>query len=578
MMQTTSTFAERDAITSARRSPRRRWPAVLLLVLPLGMGTVRSQSSGPATPERLAGHDVVLDANGRLLSWVQPQNAAYATVARLAWDRLLTGFPIEANGLPTWLSYCCFDRDTLHGTEWPHNPACVWAGLADGAAAYYAYSGDRRVIDFMRRVLDYHLANGTTPADRSWAWPSVPYASADHGDIRYRGAHDFRYAGPDDPPRLGRGDGYGVIEPDKVAELGNAYLTVWQLTEDLRYRDAALACAKALARHVRPGDAAHSPWPFRVVAETGFVREEYTANVAPALRLFDRLTRLRLGDSAAWQRARQTAWAWLLAHPFQNDVWSNYFEDVPWQPDTKNVNQYVAGELARYLLEHPEQDPQWRVHAGHLIQWIERTFGGDTPKETGVQWGAVTISEQAEYMYKMGSHTARFASILALWHEKTGDAAAKDKALRSFNWASYMCDRRGVVRVGPTEQSLWFSDGYGDYIRHFMAGMGAVAEWAPAGENHLLRSTSVVPAVDYAPGRIRYRVFEGRGEDVLRVTFAPVAVQLDGKSVKETPTGPGWRYDAAAGVLKIRREGATTVSVSGQVAGPGDDVSSGLQP
>ncbi len=578
MTQITSTLAERDGITPARRAPLRRWLAVLVLVLPLGIGAVRSQSPGPATPGRLADHDVVLDSNGRLLSWIQPQNAAYGTVVRLAWDRLLTGFPIESNGLPTWLSYCCFDRDTLHGTEWPHNPACVWAGLADGAAAYYAYSGDRRVIDFMRRVLDYHLANGTTPADRSWAWPSVPYASADHGDIRYRGAHDFRYAGPEDPPRLGRGDGYGVIEPDKVAELGNAYLTAWQLTEDLRYRDAALACAEALARHVRSGDAAHSPWPFRVVAETGFVREEYTANVAPALRLFDRLTRLGLGDCAAWQRARQTAWAWLVAYPFQNDVWSNYFEDVPWQPDTKNVNQYVAGELARSLLEHPEHDPQWRAHAEHLLHWIERTFGGDTPKEKGLQWGAVTISEQAEYMYKMGSHTARFGSILALWHEKTGDAAAKDKAFRSFNWATYMCDRRGVVRVGPTEQSLWFSDGYGDYIRHFMAGMGAVTEWAPAGEDHLLRSTSVVPAVDYSPGRIRYRVFEGRGEDVLRVTFAPAAVQLDGKSVKETPTGPGWTYDAAAGVLRIRREGATTVSVSGQVAGSGGDVSGGRQP
>jgi len=312
------------------------WPART----PFGPAALRAQGTTPTT---LAGRAVVLDKDGRLFSWVQPQSAAYATIVRLAWEQLLTGFPTESNGLPTWLSYCCFDAKTLRGTGWPHNPACVYAGLTDAAAAYYAYSGDRRVIDFIRRILDYHLANGTTPADRGWAWPSVPYASADHGDVRYRGAHDFRYAGPQDPPKLGRGDGYGVIEPDKIAELGNAYLTAWQLTSDLRYGDAALACARALAAHVRAGDQDHSPWPFRVVAETGFVREEYGTNITPALRLFDRLRALGIGEASEWHRVRRIAWDWLLAYPMKNDLWANYFEDVPWQPDTKNVNQFVAG-------------------------------------------------------------------------------------------------------------------------------------------------------------------------------------------------------------------------------------------
>jgi hypothetical protein len=181
----------------------------------------------------------VLDREGRLQSWVRPHGKAYGTIVRLAWEQLIGGFPVEDNGLPTWLAYCCFDDETLRGTPWPHNPAAVYGGLAHGAAAYYAYSGDRRVIDLLRRVLDHHLSNGTTPQDSSWAWPSVPYASADHGAVRYRGAHDFRYAEPDEPrPRLGRGDGYGAIEPDKVGELGLGYLIAWKLTGDTRYRDA----------------------------------------------------------------------------------------------------------------------------------------------------------------------------------------------------------------------------------------------------------------------------------------------------------------------------------------------------
>jgi hypothetical protein len=367
-----------------------------VLAAGLAVRTARAQG-GSAGSAMLAGHAVVLDNDGRLLSWVRPQDAAYGTVVARAWSQFLTGFPIEDNGQPTWLTNCCFDGETLRGTAWPHNPAAVYAGLAEGAAAYYAYSSDRRVIDLMRRVLDYHLANGTTPADPSWAWPSVPYASADHGALRYRGAHDFRYANPNDPPKLGRGDGYGVIEPDKLGELGVAYLTAWKHTGDSRYRDAALACARALARHVQAGDATRSPWPFRVVAETGFVREEYCANVGPPLRLFDELVRLGLGDVEDWRRARRTAWEWLLAYPLKTDGWANYFEDVPWLPKPNNVNQYAAGEVARYLLEQPDRDQEWRAHAGHVLEWVERTFGGDTPKkEKGIQWGAITISEQAE--------------------------------------------------------------------------------------------------------------------------------------------------------------------------------------
>jgi len=535
---------------------------VLARVGPASPGRVGSQSAPPPS-ERLASHPVVLDDGGRLLSWVEPQEQAYATVARLAWEQLLN-FPVEENGLPTWLTYCCFDGQTLRGTSWPHNPACVYAGLVQGASAYHAFSGDRRVVDLVRRALDHQLASGTTPDDSAWAWPSVPYASSDHGAVRYRGAHDFLYGEQDDPrPRLGRGDGYGVIEPDKLGELGVAYLTAWKLTGDERYRDAALACARPLARHVRPGGAERSPWPFRVVAETGVVREEYCANVAPMLGLLDELTRLGLGEVSEWQRARGVAWDWLDAHPFRNDAWANYFEDLFWLPRPTNLNQYDAAEMVRYLLENPDRDPSWRERASHLLAWIERTFGGDTDRERGVRWGAVTISEQLEYMYKMGSHTSRFASVLALWSEKTGDGEAREKAFRSFNWATYMCDRRGVVRVGPVEPSHWFSDGYGDYIRHFMAGMGAVPQWAPAGEDHLLRSSSVVTEVSYGPGTVGYRTFDAGGEEVMRLSFTPKRVTAEGRvlSRAKASDAPGWSFERETGVLRIRRAGARRIVV-----------------
>src|SRR6185295_12817927 len=116
--------------------------AALILTLAGGKraaadGVASGRPGAPGTTAATLGeHAVVLDAQGKLRSWVEPQDQAYATVARLAFEQLLTGFPVEANDLPTWLTYCCFDGKTLHGTAWPHNPASTYAGLVHGAAAY----------------------------------------------------------------------------------------------------------------------------------------------------------------------------------------------------------------------------------------------------------------------------------------------------------------------------------------------------------------------------------------------------------------------------------------------------------
>ncbi len=509
--------------------------------------------------ETLNGHRVVLDATAKLISWAQPQETAYDRVMRLGWDFLLHTVPVESNGLKTYFTYCCIDPQKLRGSAWPHNPAGLYAMLADSAVAYYAYSGDRAVLELVQGLLDYQIGHGTTPPQ--WMWGSVPYASSDHGALEYRGAHDFKY----DRKLPGRGDGYGVIEPDKAGELGYGYLKFYELTGDVRYREAALACASALARHVRAADAMHSPWPFRVYAETDVVREEYSANVIGPIRLLDELVRLKLGDVPAYRRGRRVAWDWLMTYPIENNLWANYFEDVPIVEQPENFNQYSPLETARYILQHPQYDPDWRTHIPKILKWVEQTFVVDVPKEPARQWGAKTVSEQIRDMHKMGSHTSRYASVNALWYEKTGDPAAKEKAFRSFNWASYMCRENGAVNDLAVEgQTVWFSDGYGDYIRHFMAGLGSVPEWAPPQENHLLRSTSVVRSVSYLPEEVNYVTFDDDSTEVLRLRFTPRRVTAEGKELprRDDLVAPGWTFDNQR-VLRIRHQGSHLIRVLG---------------
>jgi hypothetical protein len=530
--------------------------ALALTALPLLACVQRGGMAVPGAEMRLGEHPVILDENGKILAW--PETAApYAEVARLAWGAMKTRFPPQANGLPTFYAYSRFDPDTLEGIHWPHNPAGLNAMLAESATSYFGYSGDREVLALVQATMDHHLEHGTTPED--WEWPRVPFASGEPGSLEYRGADDGAWC-----DGCGRGDGVGVIEPDKVGELGAGYLRMYEATGEERYRDAAIACADALASHVRDGDERASPWPFRVNAETGAEKEAYSADVIGPIALFDELLRIDAGDVEAYRRARDIAWAWLLAYPMSNDAWSGYFEDIitfddPWD----NPNQYVALQTARYVLEHPQRDPEWRSHAAHLLEWTESEFAGDNMDERGEQFGAKVLSEQRADMAKMASHTARYAAVSALYGVRTGDDAALARAFRSFNWATYQCSAEGIVAVGQDKfEGYWFSDGYGDYIRHFMVGLGAVPEWAPAGESHLVSSTSVVKAVTYDEGRIAYTTFDSVGRDVLRVTARPSSVTVAGEPLHERAdpddAEDGWNAEPLASGGYALRLGRTS--------------------
>lgn len=506
------------------------------LTAPLFCGLLTAQTAGV-----LNTHPIRYDSSHGLISWIQPQDRAWTEVIEKAWGFLLDGAPRDQGGRPVYYTYCCIDNAGKPGA-WPHNPAMMFGNLAESAARWYAFSGDKRVLDLGRKVLDYQIAHGTVPATAKWG--GMPYASSNHGDAQFRGANDKAY----DQKNSGRGDGPGFIEPDKGGEIGVSYLLYYKITGDSKYLDAARAIADALVKNRREGNWRESPWPFRVNAETGAIREQYCANIIVLIRLFDGLIANHWGGVENYRKAREAAWKWMMEFPMRDDLWANIFEDVESFPLPTNVNQYSPMETARYLMLHPDRDPQWRAHTEHLIDFVERHFAIDVPKEPGVQWGATAISEQIADMNKMGSHTSRYASILAMLAARTGDRAAKEKAFRSFNWASYMCRENGMVNVGPVDQSIWFTDGYGDYIRHFLTGMGSFPEWAPNNETHLLRSASAVTEITYEPSSVRYRAWPGDLDEVAKLAFRPARVTIDG-----VDAAGSWKYNPATHVLTLKK-------------------------
>jgi len=526
---------------------------------------------------QLPWHQAVLDSRGRLLAWYHPEeNLGYDKVLRLGWDFLENRVPDDPKtGLKIYLINSVFSPKTLQGIYWQHNPAMVYGSMVDSLVAWYPYSGDERAKSVVQRMLDYQLAHGTTPSD--WNWPGVPFATSCGNDADYGRCIQ-------DMPR----EFYGGIETDKVGELGIGYALFYEMTGEQKYLEAAIHCADALASHVRPGDADHTPWPFRVDARTGAVLdgEEYGGAVVSPLRLFDELIRIRQGDVASYRKARDMARRWLLDYPLNPgskawDKWSGYFEDVP--KDTENLNQQIPDYTAYYILTRPDPaaiDPHWVAHVGHLIDWVRHYEG------LGPFFGAWAINEQhrPDLIHGNesgccsragdGSATGRWAAINALYYPKTGDLQARHDAFRSLNYATYYADSDGRISCCGTDygdEGYWWSDGYADYLRHFNWVMGAVPEWAPLHQNHLLHSSSVVQKVTYGTDRIEYKTFDAGATEVLRLNFKPQIVMAGGSELAERRDlkEQGYSLEALRGggyVVRIRHVGSGEIAIQGKAA------------
>jgi len=276
--------------------------------------------------------------------------------------------------------------------------------------------------------------------------------------------------------------------------------------------------------------------------------------VVENLRLIDELIRIGSREKlpadkvAAYQKASEIVWYWLFTSegPVKTSIWKGYFEDIRIDPINLNRVNNSPMEMARYIIKNPNRDPNIATTVPGLIWWVKNTFS-----EPGMN----AINEQTGCYLPMGSHTARYASICALWYERTGDAWFKEEAYRYFNHATYMSEPDGVVQTGHNwGTEIWFSDGYTDYIRHFMEGMAAIPEWVPAG-NHLLKSSSVVQKIKYEKNKISFSTYDNQSEVVLRVTSKPKSVTVSGAKLKSltklNAEGYLWKKLDEGGALKI---------------------------
>jgi hypothetical protein len=536
--------------------------ATALTAMILSAVTASAQSPFPVSSivdePTIAGRAVALDGSGKLLPWPMPENIgySYASYPLSQWTIIWAQF--NRQRLPYF--YCCFDFDRtsfelIPDQHWANSTGYLRAMMAGFIERLYPYTGDARTLEFLQNFVDYELEHGLTP--EGYAWAGVPYPSANPGSRRYTGWSQH---------------GEDFIEPHVVGEDGYAYLRLYEMTGNTKYLLAAIRCADALVKNYKVGDELHSPWPFRCFARDGRIDGgkgmfPYSANVVEPIMLFDELLRIHQGDAAGYTRIREGAWAWLMKYPMQNNVWVGYFEDV--QANMDAMNQVIPLEFARYVLLHPEKDPDWREHAAKLIDWVKTT--PKWPKY--VVHGATVTTEQGDGKnfccndpgQCCDSHSSRLAAVEALYFARTGDAYYKEAAYRTYNWVTYFQGLPAGAHA-PFSNQWWFTDEFADGPRRMMDAFWAVPEWAPADESHFLGSNSVVTKIAYTAGAVTYSTFDAESIDTLRVNFVPVSVFVGGKELQRRKDldQEGYVFNDKTRVLLIRHVSSRDVDIQGE--------------
>lgn len=514
--------------------------------------------------EMLVYHPIQTDKAGNIIPWYNADPAiAFDHNLHTIWN-FWFNMRRDMNGLPYYMNHQVwngnFDDPRGIGGDQFMMALSSWRLL-------YQYTGNENIKENMSFIAGYYLTHGLSPANCKL--PNIPFP---YNTLIYSGIYDGDM-----------GNGKGVAQLDKAGSLGQELIHLYKIKNDPIFLDAAIKIANTLAANVKKGDADHSPLPFKIDVFTGKTallklhdRDGkstdtacYTSNLTPTLQMFTDLVQLNKGNVTAYKTASGKILTWLKKYPIRNNKWGPFFEDVAWWSET----QINAMTCARFMMEHPQWFPEWKTQVKNIINWVHTNFANDKWKKYGV----IVTNEQTVYQTPANSHSSRQAADELLYVSLSGDTSLYTNALRELNWATYMVDTDGK-NCFPFDEP-WLTDGYGDYVRHYLRAMATYPQLAPV-DDHILSTTSVIQQADYKgnlkkflvpdfdkvdTGKVRlfYRTFDKWGTETIKLKAKPAAVLINDVAMNETTAGEGYSWAALekGGLLTVRRKNGDKVIV-----------------
>lgn len=550
--------------------------ASLFLLFGVSFSAMAQTLKTKTTDEKLLYHKIVVnDSDNSILPWYSSDlGESFDFIVNQVWNFWNT-MRTDKNGLPYYMNHQVWradfnDRRGVGGDQ--------FAMALSSWNLYYGYSGNEAVKEEMKFIADYYLTHSLSPADAEW--PNIPYP---YNSLIYSGVYD--------------GDmviGPGFTQPDKAGSFALELVKIYKMTTavtypnitDKRYLNAAVSIAKTLASHVVEGDNNTSPLPFKVNAITGEIGKlkhnsgsgaddqlsSYTSNWAPTMELFLHLIELKVGNTESYQKAFETILSWMKNYPLKTNKWGPFFEDIPGWSDT----QINAVTFAQFMMNHQEYFPNWKSEVKGIFDWVYKTVGN----REWEKYGVTVVNEQTAYQTPGNSHSSRQASAELQYAALTGDQTRTTNATRILSWATYMVNDDGA-NCYPRDE-VWMTDGYGDYVRHYLRSMAWLPQLAPANQNHLLSTTSVIQLMEYSPEinkflvlevpadkvantMVHYRTFDNNSTEVLHLTEKPVTVLVNRKNIPQlnnlNDEGWTWQPQEVGGILTISHKSGNKIII-----------------
>ncbi len=414
----------------------------------------------PLFTKRICFHEARFGADGNLLPWTTWEDALER---EMKW---YLACPIE-NGYPKFVCMTFMDADCgLYRNRKTFIPATQNGMGIISYVKYYRYKArsNAKVLACARAMGDYLVKECVTPDEGEYA--------------RFTRSTGRALMFPQPPDCGSQGDKPYEVEPDKGGIAGYALMVLYEETQAPKYLEQALQNARVLARHIRPGDAAKSPWPFRVDYRTGEGRGEVSSNMSYILRLFDAL--IESGHDE-FREPRAQLWAWIVERQIpsaQGDgkLWAQFFEDYALE---NNRNAWAPLNLARYLLDEREAiDPDWRAHTDTLMRFVHLNFAS-------VRDGVVICGEQDDDTNPWGGILANYGGVLSMYAAATGSERYARWARETLSYGLYTTGDNGCPSDTTRHDTPggWQEDAHTDKLHNYMDALAAFPQWAGSPES-----------------------------------------------------------------------------------------------
>ena len=227
-----------------------------------------------------------------------------------------------------------------------------------------------------------------------------------------------------------------------AAESGQAYLDLYDLTNDGKYFEAAKRIAQTYLKTQQP----NGTWICYLNHETGQPTADKPAIPTSTINFFERLKNDYKVEGL--QSAIDRAFAWIMANPVKDFEWLAQYEDVGLSnaPKYRRMSREQPCDLAIYLCKTRARDPKMVVLAEELIRFSEDQFITWEEMEDLVVNGNNTIRSPTDEKLKTPGWYSR-TWLLPVVHEQYGfwmPSARNTGLMIETYWHAYRATKKEV--------------------------------------------------------------------------------------------------------------------------------------